>query len=174
MTHISRCAFPILFFLALGMSAQTARGQDIPEASPDAIAAHVEGLRAYLAQDYRAAMPHFLRAHELDPTFYVPLFMGAIDAGNAGMTAMADSLWGVVSANRSNFSDYYQRLIDIYVMRRNGGSWAESMNLSRAVAKDYPGTKAAYNHAYWSNSDGKPKEALASLATLDPDREPMK
>lgn len=148
--------------------------QDIPESSVEAIAAHAEGLRAYVAQDYRAAIPHFLRAHELDPTFYVPLFMAALDAGNAGMTALADSLWDVVSENRSHFSDYYRRLIDIYVMRRNGGDWAESMELARSVAADYPGTKANYNLALWSNTDGKPRQALTALATMDPDREPMK
>ncbi|HSG08946.1 MAG TPA: hypothetical protein VLA36_11355 [Longimicrobiales bacterium] len=148
--------------------------QDLPESSPQAIAAHAEGLRAYLAQDYRAAIPHFLRAHELDPTFYVPLFVAALNAGNAGMTATADSLWDVVAKNRSHFSDYYQRLIDIYVMRRNGGDWAKSMELARSVAMDYPGTKANYNYALWSNSDGRPREALEALTRLDPDKEPMK
>lgn len=151
-----------------------ALAQDLPESSPEAIAAHVEGLRLYLAQDYRAAIPHFLRAHELDPTFYVPLFVAALSAGNAGLTATADSLWAVVADNRSHFSDYYRRLADIYVMRREGGDWPASMELARAIARDYPGTKANYNYALWSNSDGRPGEALAALATLDPDKEPMK
>lgn len=151
-----------------------ALAQDLPETSPEAITAHAEGLRAYLGEDYRAAIPHFLRAHELDPTFYVPLFMAALNASNAGATAMSDSLLNVVHDSRSHFSDYYQRLIDIYYMRRHGGDWAESMALARSVAKDYPGTKANYNYALWSNNDGRPTEALAALATLDPDREPMK
>lgn len=164
----------LIVVLALLALPSVSRAQDIPESSPEAVAAHAMGLKAYMAQDYRAAIPHFLRAHELDPTFFTPLFVAALNAGNAGMTSLADSLWTVVAANRARFSDYYQRLIDIYVMRRRGGSWAESMVLAQAVARDYPGTKAAYNYAYWSNSDGKPREALRSLATLDPDREPMK
>jgi tetratricopeptide (TPR) repeat protein len=166
------------FFLiaAVLLIAPRAVAQDIPESSPDAIAAHVEGLRAYKVGDCRAALPHFYRAHELDPTFYVPLFMGAVcsGGGGAGLAAVNDSLWGIVAENRSRFSDYYQRLIDIYVMRRSGGSWTESLELARSVAEAYPGTKANYNYAYWSVVNGRPNAALAALATLDPDREPMK
>jgi tetratricopeptide (TPR) repeat protein len=168
-----RCRTLLLLGLFL-LSSSAARAQDIPEASPNAIAAHAEGLRAYLAEDYGTAMRQFLRAHELDHTFYVPLFMAAITSGNAGMTAVNDSLWGVVAENRARFSDYYRRLIDIYVLRRSGGDWAESMRMSKAVADAYPGTKAAYNFALWSNNDGRPAQALVALGTLDPDREPMK
>jgi tetratricopeptide (TPR) repeat protein len=148
--------------------------QDVPESSPDAITAHAEGLRLYIQQDYRESIPLLYRAHELDPTFYLPLFTAALSAGNAGMASVADSLWGVVKENRSQFSDYYQRLIDIYTMRREGGDWGESMVMARSLAEDYPGTKANYNYALWSNQDGRPNNALTALATLDPDREPMK
>ena len=166
----------ILTLLALATlsTVSPAAAQDMPEASPDAIAEHVQGLRLYLAQDYQGSIPHFLRAHELDPTFWVPVMIAAVNAGNAGLTALTDSLWKVVADNRGRLGDYYGRLADIYLMRRNGGDWDESMVLSRKLADDYPGSKAAYNYGLWSNNDGRPRNALATLATLDPDKEPMK
>jgi hypothetical protein len=111
--------------------------QRLPESSADAIAAHVEGLRAYLAADYAAAQPHFLRAHELDPTFFVPVLMAALSAGNAGMGAAADSLWAVLEENRDRFSDYYRRLIDIYLLRRSGDDLFVTVNMARSLVASH-------------------------------------
>ncbi|MGD2068995.1 MAG: tetratricopeptide repeat protein [Gemmatimonadota bacterium] len=150
-----------------------ASAQDIPEASPAAIAEHAEGLRLYLAEEWAEALPHFYEAHELEPTFYTPLFVAALSAGNAtGMQAVSDSLWEIVSANRIRFSDYYQGLIDAYDARRAGNT-IRSIELMRDVADAYPGTKSAYNYALWVWTRN-PSEALRALATLDPQREPVK
>jgi tetratricopeptide (TPR) repeat protein len=158
--------------LALGLP-DSAPAQDIPETSPEAIAAHAEGLRLYLATDYRAAMPHFLRAHELDPTFVTPLYIGSIVAGNAGMTAVRDSLWTLVVDHRDQFSDYYQRMIDAIEAGK-----ARDLNrrdeIVASVVRDYPGTKAAYSQAYWAMGRNHAAVAVKSLTSLDPDREPMK
>ncbi len=175
------CRSTLLLVSALLLRPSAAVAQDIPEASPDAIAAHVEGLRAYLAGNNVGALPHFYRAHELDPTFVVPLLMAAIASGNAAtnngiteMVAVSDSLWAIVRANRDRFSDYYQRRIDIQLMRREEGPSQESVELARAAAEAYPGTKAVYNYGFWAVQDGRAKAALEAFATLDPDREPMK
>jgi len=158
--------------LALGLP-DSAPAQDIPETSPEALEAHALGLRAYLAQDYRAAMPHFLRAHELDPTFVTPLYVGSIVAGNAGMAAVRDSLWDLVVKNRDQFSDYYQRMIDAYQAGRNS-DWDRREQLAAAVVRDYPGTKAVYSHAYWAMGNNHAQAALRTLKSVDPDRAPMK
>ncbi|MGD8320862.1 MAG: hypothetical protein PVJ02_10415, partial [Gemmatimonadota bacterium] len=158
--------------LALGLP-DAAPAQDIPETSPEAIAAHAEGLRLYLANDYRAAIPHFLRAHELDPTFVTPLYVGYIVAGNAGMSAMRDSLWSLVVEHRGQFSDYYQRMIDAYGAGMEQ-DWNRREEIVASVAKDYPGTKAAYSHANWAMRQNHAGAAVKSLESLDPDREPMK
>ncbi|HSG09998.1 MAG TPA: hypothetical protein VLA36_16680 [Longimicrobiales bacterium] len=173
------CRAARVLFAAVLLTAPGIVAQDLPEASPDAIAAHVEGLRAYLAGDNLGALPHFYRAHEIDPTFYVPVLMAAVStlnavaAGNAGMTAVNDSLWDVVAENRFRFSDYYQRRIDVNLLRREGRN-EEALELAREAAAAYPGTKIVYNYSLYSLQDGRPKAALEALATLDPDREPMK
>jgi tetratricopeptide (TPR) repeat protein len=166
---------PVLILTAaVLLAAPRVAAQDIPESSPDAIAAHVEGLRAYLAGDYVGSLPHFYRAHELDPTFYTPLLVATAAAYNAGMAAVHDSLWAIVKANRSRFSDYYQRRIDVRALQLDEGDYDGAMELARATAEAYPGTKAVYQYAYWGGQNGQPKLALDALAGLDPDREPMK
>lgn len=155
----------VLLWLPLSLSAQ-----DIPESSPEAIEAHARGLRAYLGQEYGVAMPHFLKANELDPTFLAPLLMGAINAGNGGFTAIRDSLWTMVFERQDQFSDYYNRLIDAY----KAGAGEERLDLAEALMNDYPGTKVAYNYAYWAMGMNRPETAIRALRTLDPDREPMK
>lgn len=161
----------ILLILALlATTTLTLFAQDIPESSPEAMEAHARGLRLYLGQEYRAAMPHFLRANELDPTFLAPLLMGAINAGNGGMTAVRDSLWEMVFERQGSFSDYYRRLIDAY----REGPTEERLRIARDLMEDYPGTKSAYNFALWSMGYNRPLDAIRALKTLDPDREPMK
>jgi tetratricopeptide (TPR) repeat protein len=164
----------LLVVAAVLLVAPRSAAQDIPESSPDAITAHVEGLRAYLAADNQGAVTHFLRAHELDPTFYVPLFMAVSAAANGGMTELYDSLWAVVKENRSRFSEYYQQRIDARVLQVDKGDVEGGLDLARATAEAYPGTKAVYQYAYYAGLNGKPRLALGALATLDRDREPMK
>jgi tetratricopeptide (TPR) repeat protein len=160
---------PLLLAL-LALIPTTLFAQDIPESSPEAIEAHARGLRLYLGQEYRAAMPHFLRANELDPTFLVPLLMGAINAGNGGFAAERDSLWEMVYERQDQFSDYYNRLIDAY----RAGATEERLQLAESLMDDYPGTKVAYNFALWSMSYNRAADAVRALKTLDPDKEPMK
>ncbi|NIP56630.1 MAG: hypothetical protein GWM92_00860, partial [Gemmatimonadetes bacterium] len=145
--------------------------QDIPESSPDAIRTHADGLDAYLANDYGDAISRFLRAHEQDPTFYTPLFMAYLSAENAGAGDRADSLFAVVQANRFRFSGYYRGRIDVHALARQG-RMSEAIEVARRTMERYPGTKAAYNYAFWVRPRD-PEEALRALARLDPDREPM-
>jgi tetratricopeptide (TPR) repeat protein len=146
--------------------------QDIPESSPAAIEAHAKGLRLYLAQQYQDALPHFYEAHELDPTFFTPLFVAGLSAGNAGLSGVRDSLWTIVRANEHRLSGYYRGLLAAYAARAEGDV-PSSDELMRKVATSYPGTKASYNHAMWTQAVD-PRGALRSLATLDPEREPMR
>lgn len=146
--------------------------QDIPDTSVEAIRAYADGAEAYLATEWEEAIEHFRRAHELDPTFFTPVFMAYVNAGNAGNEPLADSLEVVLQANRDRLSDYYQGMFDAVALDRRGMRSTAIATL-RDLVERYPGTKAAYNYALrvWRVD---PREALRALEQLDPEREPIR
>lgn len=150
-----------------------ARGQDLPESSPEAVAAHARGIAAYLSADYDEAVQHFYRAYELDPTFHVALFMAGLSHGNAGRGEQADSLYAIVAAHKQRLSPYFRTRLEAQMAGR-AGDGERYIALNRAAAEAAPGTKAAYNVAQGAVPRRRPGEALAALRTLDPDREPMR
>lgn len=149
-----------------------AAAQDIPDTSVDAIRAYADGAEAYLAEDYETALTHLRRAHELDRTFFTPVFMQFVVARNMGNPALADSLQHVLQHNRHRMSGYYQDMFDSMVLRGQA-LFAASEEVLRGVVERYPGTKAAYNYAnyVWARD---PEAALRALAQLDPDRQPIR
>ena len=75
-------------------------GQDVPELSPEALAAYAEGAKQYSATRYGEAIRHFTTAHELDGTFVVALFQAALSHSNLGNIGTRDSLLGIVEASK--------------------------------------------------------------------------
>lgn len=150
-----------------------ARAQDLPESSPEAVATHARGIAAYLAMDYDEAVQHFYLAYELDPTFYVALFMAGLSHGNAGRGEQSDSLYAIVAAHKQRLSPYFRARLEAQMASR-AGDREKYVALNRAAAEAGPGTKAAYNVAQGAVARRRPAEALAALRTLDPDREPMR
>lgn len=169
-----RCWIASLAFAVLAGAARPApaAAQDIPDTSIEAIRAYADGAEAYLAEDYEPALTHLRRAHELDPTFFTPLFMQFVVARNMGNAALADSLEDVLQHNRDRMSGYYRGMFDAMVLR-SAALYAASEEVLRGVAERYPGTKAAYNFAnyVWGRDPGA---ALSALEQLDPDREPIR
>lgn len=150
-----------------------ARTQDVPESSPQAITHYARGIDAYVHDKYDEAIGHFAMAYDLDPTFHVAHLMAAIAAGNAGQAARADSLSALVVPHRAQLSPYYQYRLDAHLAGRRG-DLEGMLAANRKAAALGPGTKAAYNVAQVAVQRGLATEALASLRSLDPDREPMK
>jgi tetratricopeptide (TPR) repeat protein len=147
--------------------------QDIPDTSVEAIRAYADGAEAYLGDPASEdALAHFRRAHELDPTFFTPVFMQFVVARNLGDVALADSLEAVLQHNRDRMSGYYQSMFDAMVLRGRA-LFAASEQVLQGVVERYPGTKAAYNYAnyVWQRD---PEAALRALEQLDPDREPIR
>ena len=148
-------------------------GQDVPEFSPEALAAYAEGAKHYSAVRYSEAIRHFMMAQELDETFVVALFQAALCHSNLGNTAVRDSLLGVVEASKDRLSDYYR-----YRLETQMASAARDLDgvlrAARRAASNAPGTKGVYTVAFWANRRNRPQEALDALLSLDPLREPMK
>jgi tetratricopeptide (TPR) repeat protein len=159
--------FAGLLFLAL---APPLTAQDVPEGSPDAIAAFAEGMRHYVAGEHSEAATLFREAHELDKTFAVALFMASLSEGNAGNADEARALREEAWKHKDRLSPYYRYRLEAQLAANRD----DQIRASRAAAEIGPGTKAWYNLALYSNYAGLTEEAFKALETLDPEVEPMR
>ncbi len=167
-----RFAVLCLTLVSLAATAPTA-AQDIPESSPQAMAHYAKGIEHYVRSEYNEAVRHFEMALAEDPTFYLAILMAATSHSNAGRVNVADSLYRVLAPHRHRLSPYYQARLDAQVAAREG-NMGRAVELMRNTMQESPGTKAAYNLALWASNTNRPREALAALRTLDPEREPMR
>jgi tetratricopeptide (TPR) repeat protein len=148
-------------------------GQDVPEFSPEALAAYAEGAKHYSAARYGEAIRHFTTAHELDGTFVVALFQAALCHSNLGNIGARDSLLAIVEASKNRLSDYYRYRLETQLASAAGNPDG-ALEAARRAATVGPGTKAVYQVSYWALRRNRPAEARDALLSLDPDREPMK
>ncbi len=163
---IAAIAITLLFLPAVSGA------QDLPESSPKALMHHAQGVEAYLAARNVEAINHFRLAYQSDPTSYLSLFMAGLAAANAGQGVVADSFYAMVLPHKDQLSAYYRyRLAG--AMAGRAGDLDKALEAHRQAAALGPGTKASYNVAQTAGPRGMAQEALASLRTLDPDREPM-
>ena len=146
--------------------------QDLPESSPKALMHHAQGIEAYVAARYQEAVGRFRLAYQSDPTSYLSLLMAGISAGNIGQGAVADSFYALVLPHKDKLSPYYRLRLEAQMAGRAGNADGY-LDGNRQAAAIGPGTKASYNVAQAAGPRGMVREALASLRTLDPDKEPM-
>lgn len=147
--------------------------QDIPEGSAEAVTEFAQGMSLYAAQNYREALPHLYRAHDLDNSFVVSLFFAALCEGNLGSGVPVDSLYRIVLAERHRLSPYYVHRAESQLAQTLGDRPLAYEHAWEA-AELAPGSKAWYNVAYMAVRLNKPAEARTALMRLDPDNPPMK
>jgi hypothetical protein len=64
-----------------------------------------EGMDAYIRDDNAGAVPHFLRAYELDSSYVTSLLFAGKSLANLGRGAEADSMFGMLDAHRDRLSE---------------------------------------------------------------------
>ena len=173
MARLIRQILPLLLLLALAFPSRTVSPQDIPEGSAEAVSEFAQGMIMYSAGEYREALTHLYRAHELDEGFVVPLFFAALCEGNLGTAVPRDSLMLIVLEKRDRLSPYYRYRAESYFAQITGDR-DTALDLAWQAAKLAPGSKAWYNAAYIAVRNNRPAEARTALLSLDPDKEPMK
>jgi len=173
MARLTRQALPLLLLPALLLPPDTASSQDIPEGSAEAVSEFAEGMSLYAAGEYREALAHLYRAHELDDGFVVPLFFAALCEGNLGTAVPRDSLILLVLEKKDRLSPYYRYRAESYFAQITGDR-DTALDLAWKAAKLAPGSKAWYNAAFIALRNNRPAEARSALLTLDPEKEPMK
>jgi tetratricopeptide (TPR) repeat protein/TolB-like protein len=129
----------------------------------------VEGLDRFARFDYPGARDHFDRAAAGDSTFSVALIWSAVARLNMGEHAGADSI--VRRLERSNRAlapvdrSYLGWVAGI--VRGNGPAALES---ARELARVAPGSDAEFLLSSGATSFNRPREAIAALERVDPDR----
>lgn len=139
----------------------------------EAYRAFDRGLEQYLLQQYSRAIPDFYRAFELDSTFVVSLLYAAVALYNRGEYSQVDSLLTELEPHRERLNEYYDlRYQYLQALLANDGRRA--LQVTARAAEIAPLTKASYNYAYTAILMNRPREALAHLEALDPDRGSMR
>ena len=132
-----------------------------------------QGLDRYAARDYTEASKLFLRAHELDSTYIVPLVYASLSLRNHGEWARSDSVVELLEARRDQLSEYQRLWVDYSRAVLEGDLDRARVTIRRAAALA-PESKAAYNWSLMAIRMGRPAEAREALASLDPDRGAMR
>jgi predicted Zn-dependent protease len=173
MTRWTKFFFALLLLCLFALPQSPVQSQDIPEGSAEAISEFSQGMTFYAAQNYRDALPHLYKAHELDSSFVVSLFFAALCEGNLASGVPVDSLYRIVLAEKDRLSPYYVYRAEAQLAATQGDR-ERSYEFARKAANLAPGSKAWYNLAYGAVRMNRPAEARAALLRLDPTVEPMK
>ena len=139
----------------------------------EAYRAFDRALERYNAQDYRGAAPELRAAWALDTTFLVPLVHAASAYFNTGDRARADTLLRMLRARRGALSEYHRHVSESLeaALASDGERYVASLRRAATIA---PGSRATYNLAMGLIAIDRPREALALLDSLDPDRGEMR
>jgi tetratricopeptide (TPR) repeat protein len=127
----------------------------------------------YVARDYREASELFLRAFELDDSYPVPLVYASLSLRNHNDFERSDSVVTMLEERRAELSEYQRHWVD-YSRAVLDGDLDRARITIRRAATLAPQSKAAYNWALTAVRMGRPSEARAALASLDPDRGAMR
>jgi tRNA A-37 threonylcarbamoyl transferase component Bud32/tetratricopeptide (TPR) repeat protein len=139
----------------------------------EAYRAFDRGLAHYSLYEYPEARAAMLEAWGRDTTFVPALVFAAFAAMNGNDWAAADSLIQRALARRSALNEYYESLADYLAAVIDGDMALALRQLSRSAAVA-PGSYAAYNSAYRLQQLNRPAEADSILASMNPDRGPMR
>jgi tetratricopeptide (TPR) repeat protein len=101
------------------------------------------------------------------------LLYASLALTNTGDYRRADSLLKIIDERRDALSAYDRSWLDFRLAFVRGDAEG-TLTAIRHAARMAPGTKTAYNHAVAALQAGHPKEALAVIQTLQPDRGAMR
>jgi DNA-binding SARP family transcriptional activator len=166
----------VMGFLAVAfderLSTQAAVGGTPP--TFDAYRAFDEGLGYYVRSMYWEAFPPMHRAFALDSTFILPLLFAASSYIRLIERAQADSVLRLVQSYGDQLSNYHRLWLEI-LQAKVEGDWERQYRAGRRGAELTSGTMLVFEHARVAlRGFSQPQEALDALATLDPERGPMR
>jgi len=164
----------VMGFLAIRIDDRLAAPANLSGDPPpfEAYEAFAEGLDQYLV-DFKSAQPHLHRAHELDRTWAEPLLFLVMSHIGLGEYARADSVLEAVWEMGETLTSYHRAYLE-YTQAVVNGDNERGLAAIRRAAEMAPGSRAWYSYAYLSVRTNRPRQAIAALSTLDPDRGAMR
>ena len=142
-----------------------------PSGAPPTFDAYQEyalGLDQFRPNSMPKALVHFMRAAELDSTFVQARFWAAWSM-QFGQPARRDSLVMALAPLRERMTPTEQAGLDMFVARTRG-DWEVALRAARRAARLTPQSIWSHMAAVLALELGRPREALADLADLDPSR----
>jgi len=128
-----------------------------------------QGLEVFIGGDFRASIPYFLRAAELDPAYVAPRQMAATAYLNFGRWAEADSICQLLNAERGNLSLIDRQALDWKLARLRGDPWG-ALEVARQTIELEAGSEWRWITAWMAVAINRPEEALEALEPVDPER----
>ena len=129
----------------------------------------VEGLDRFARFDYMAAREHFDRAAAGDSTFSVALIWSAVARLNMGEHAAADSIVRRLEASNRPLAPVDRSYLG-WVAGIVHGNGPAALEAARELARLAPGSDAEFLLSSGAIAFNRPREAIASLERVDPDR----
>ena len=133
----------------------------------------IEGLEAYIRNDFEEAVLRSGHAWRIDSSFAAPLIIASLSLSNLGQFAAADSVLDILQRMRDRLSIHQQHWVD-YRRALMAGDHQGALRAVRLVAAEEPASKAVYNHALQAMQAGHLDEAEQALRTLPSRGGPMR
>jgi tetratricopeptide (TPR) repeat protein len=143
---------------------------------PPTFAAYREfdrGVTLHLTQEYDSAAGAFRHAFSLDSSFGTALVYAATDLWNTERYSAVDSVLAQLSNRRIVLSPYQEGMVE-YLRARLAGQGDRSRVLAGRMYALTKEARGGYTVAWSSVSTNHPREAVAALDRIDPDRGAMR
>jgi serine/threonine-protein kinase len=158
-------------FVALQLDDRVLAPAAIGQVPPtyDAYRAFDRGLELYTGQQYSAAATELRAAYARDTTFLAPLIFAAMGHWNTGELEWTDTLVSMLQARRTRLTPYADAMTT-HLSALLASDGERALQAIRTAAEISPGLRAEYSVAHHALAMNRPKEALAALDGVDPDR----
>jgi hypothetical protein len=117
--------------------------------------------------DYPGAIPHFIRAAQLDTSFNLPLIWLTFAYGNSGNRSSADSVIRILSGRHDRLSALDRNALEYFLARGNVGEMLRWASEASVLA---PASNWTHMRATLSSALGRDDEAIAAFRQLDGDQ----
>src|SRR6058998_2469333 len=129
----------------------------------------IAGLDRFVQFDMRGAIAHFERASAVDTAFRLPLIFAANAHMNVGEFAAADAIGHALERHAGQLAPLDRSYL-AWVLATCRGDGGEALRAARAMASLAPASEALYLVAEDAMALNRPREAVAALVALGPDR----
>src|SRR6266705_3519508 len=129
----------------------------------------IQGLDRMVQFDSRGAIGHFRRAAQEDTTFKLPLIFAAHEHMDLGEFATADSIAHAVERSPGRLAPL-DRLYLTWVLAQARGDRQRALETAREMAAFAPNSETLWLVAQGALALNRPREMMAALAALGPDR----